>query len=156
MSKEHTYDVTVRWTGNNGTGTSGYDDYARDSTVSAGDKPPILGSADTAFRGEAGRWNPEEMLVAALAQCHMLWFLHLASVNGVVVVDYSDAATGSMASDDGGAAAFTEVILHPQVTVTEQSMVRAAQALHTQASRMCFIARSVNFPVRHQPDTVLA
>lgn len=156
MSKTHTYDVTVSWTGNRGTGTSSYDDYARDTALTAGDKPAILGSADTAFRGDPARWNPEEMLVGALAQCHMLWFLHLASANGVVVTEYTDAATGSMASDDGGAAAFTEVTLHPQVTVADESMVRAAEALHTQASRMCFIARSVKFPVRHRPVTQAA
>lgn len=156
MSKTHTYDVTVSWTGNRGTGTSSYDDYSRDSLLQAGDKPAILGSADTAFRGDPSRWNPEEMLVGALAQCHMLWFLHLASANGVVVTDYSDAAVGAMASDDGGAAAFTEVWLHPRVTVADESMLRAADALHTQASRMCFIARSVKFPVRHEAETLLA
>jgi organic hydroperoxide reductase OsmC/OhrA len=146
----HRYQPTVRWTGDTGSGTSDYRAYRRDHEVLAEGKPPIPGSADPAFRGDPRRWNPEELLVAALAQCHMLWFLHLAAVHGVVVNSYVDNPTGTMAEHPDGSGEFTEVVLRPEVTVTEPEMVERVGRLHEKAHRSCFLARSVAFPVRHE------
>ena len=146
----HHYTATVSWTGNRGTGTSGYRDYGRDHTVAAEGPGTLAGSSDPAFRGDAGRWNPEQLLVAALAQCHMLAYLHLCTVNGVVVTAYADEARGTMAVRGSGGR-FTEVVLAPHVTVAAPEMVARAAELHADAHRDCFIASSVNFPVRHEP-----
>jgi len=154
--RRHQYRLGLRWTGNRGSGTSGYRDYARDHEVTAAGKPVILGSSEAAFRGDAARWNPEELLVASLAQCHMLWYLHLAGVEGVLVVDYTDQPEGVMVEDDSGAGRFERVILRPVVTVAEPSMTEAAQAIHQRIGEYCFIARSVNFPVDHQPAVRVA
>ena len=151
MARTHRYELTVRWTGDTGSGTSGYRRYRRDHEVLASGKPPILGSADPAFRGDPQRWNPEELLLAALSQCHMLWYLHLASVAGVVVVSYEDTPEGTMTEHSDGSGEFTEVVLRPAVTVADPDMVEPAGPLHGQAHRYCYIARSVAFPVRHDP-----
>lgn len=147
----HSYAVQVTWTGNLGTGTSGYRDYSRDHEVSADGPPIIPGSSDPAFRGDQARWNPELELVAALSQCHLLWYLHLCAAAGVVVLDYTDPATGTMAESADGGGRFTEVTLRPRVTVATADMVETARRLHAQASAKCFIANSVNFPVHHAP-----
>jgi organic hydroperoxide reductase OsmC/OhrA len=154
MGRTHVYGVSVSWTGNRGTGTSGYRAYSRDHEVTALGLPPIPGSSDPAFRGGPGRWNPELELVAALSQCHMLWYLHLCAVAGVVVTGYSDDATGTMSEADDGGGRFTEVTLRPRVTVSSGDMIEAAVALHKDASAKCFIASSVNFPVHHEPAVV--
>jgi organic hydroperoxide reductase OsmC/OhrA len=155
VARTHSYDVSVTWTGNRGTGTSGYRDYARDHDVTAAGVPPIAGSSDPAFRGDPGRWNPELELTAALSQCHMLWFLHLCAVAGVVVTGYADDARGTMAETDDGGGRFTEVVLRPQVTVASADMTERAQALHAEANAKCFIANSVSFPVRHEPSVTV-
>jgi organic hydroperoxide reductase OsmC/OhrA len=152
MPGKHAYAVEVSWTGNTGSGTSGYRSYRRTCEVRAAGKPALAGSADPHFRGDADRWNPEELLVAALAQCHLLSFLHAAAAAGVVVVDYSDAATGSMETAGNGGR-MTSVVLHPVVTVASPAMVEQVPELHETAHRDCFIASSVNFPVRHEPVT---
>lgn len=146
----HAYAVTVRWTGNTGRGTSGYGDYGRDHVVEAVGKPPLAGSSDPAFRGDASRWNPEELLVASLSACHQLWYLHLCAVAGVVVTAYEDRATGAMTEDARGGGFFTEVVLRPQVTIAAGDATQAL-ALHERAHAKCFIANSVNFPVRVEP-----
>lgn len=151
MSKSHHYDVSVRWTGNLGSGTSGYRDFARDHEVTADGATPIAGSADPAFRGDPARWNPEQMLTAALSQCHMLWYLHLASQAGVVVTDYTDDAVGTMVEDADRGGWFTEVVLRPRVSVASPDMIDAAILVHKSAHEKCFLANSVNFPVRHEP-----
>ena len=157
----HAYAVSVRWSGNRGTGTSGYRDYGREHEVTGPGKPVIPGSSDPAFRGDPARWNPEELLVASIAQCHMLWFLHLAAEAGVVVTDYVDTPTGTLTMDDptqdGGAGSgrFTGVRLRPVVTVAEDSMVERVPALQDRAAELCFIARSVNFPVVHDPSVLV-
>lgn len=155
MSDEHTFEATVEWTGNRGTGTSGYRDYGRQLTVTAAGKHDIEASAARVFHGDQDRWNPEELLVAALAQCHMLSYLHMAVRAGVVVTAYSDHAEGVM-QQHGLGGAFTEVVLRPRVTVTDASMVEAAHAAHAEANAACFIASSVNFPVRHEPEVLVA
>ncbi|MEP6852978.1 MAG: OsmC family protein [bacterium] len=155
--RTHRYAVDVTWTGNRGTGTSSYRDYGREHDVSVAGKPLLVGSSDPAFRGDPGRWNPEELLVTALAQCHLLSYLHLAVKAGVVVVDYTDSAIGTMVQDDvGDGGQFAEVILRPVVTVAEAAMADAANALHADVAAVCFITRSVNFPVHHEPTVSVA
>ncbi len=151
MSRAHHYEVTITWTGDRGTGTSGYDDYSRDHEVSRAGHATIHASADPAFRGDPTRWNPEEMLVASLSECHMLWYLHLAAVSGVVVVGYTDSPAGTMTEDGLGGAAFAAVTLRPVVEVADESMADASLALHAEANKMCFLARSVKFPIDHEP-----
>ena len=150
MAREHTYDIVVTWTGDRGTGTSGYRDYDRAHEVSADGPAMLAGSSDPAFRGDRARWNPEQLLVAALSQCHMLGYLHRCADTGVVVTGYVDHAHGTM-TKTGQGGRFTEVVLRPQVRVASPTMVEAAISLHAAAHRACFIANSVSFPVRHQP-----
>lgn len=143
--------MTVRWTGNLGEGTNGYRSYGRNHVVTAGMKPPVLCSSDASFRGDVSRYNPEELFLASIASCHMLWYLHLCSDAGVIVVDYADEATGMMEEAGDGSGRFTEVTLHPVVTVSRGDMTQTANALHQQAHGYCFIANSCNFPIRHKP-----
>jgi organic hydroperoxide reductase OsmC/OhrA len=149
---DHDYALTVTWTGNQGDGTSTYRGYRRTHTVNAEGPPELLGSADRTFHGDRDRWNPEQLLLASLAQCHMLSYLHVCVEAGVVVTEYVDRATGSMRSDPDGSGRFTEAVLHPEVTVADESMVEAATKAHHRANQLCFIANSVSFPVRHEPD----
>jgi organic hydroperoxide reductase OsmC/OhrA len=149
VNLDHAYTVAVEWQGNRGTGTSGYRDYDRRVALRASGKPEILSSADRAFRGDADRWNPEDLLVASLSECHLLSYLHAAARAGVVVESYTDDASGTMRQEgDGGR--FTEVVLRPHVTISSGDP-ELAQRLHEEAAAMCFIASSVNFPVRHEP-----
>ncbi|MEV6825245.1 OsmC family protein [Amycolatopsis sp. NPDC051102] len=150
MSKQHDYRVTVRWSGDTG---AGYRGYGRDHDVLVEGKPVLKGSADPAFRGTPERWNPEELLVASLAECHMLTFLSLCARAGVVVTGYVDAAGGVMREEPGHSGRFTEVVLRPEVTVAAPATAERVEALHKQAHDGCFIANSVNFPVRHEPVT---
>lgn len=150
---EHKYSLTVRWTGNLGEGTSTYRGYSRDHDVMIPGLPVLPGSADPTFHGNKERYNPEQLLLAALAQCHMLSFLHVAVRNGVVVTDYEDAATGLMHLNKDGSGQFESVTLNPRVTVADPAHVDLVAELHHEANRLCFIARSVNFPVHHSPVT---
>ena len=150
MAKTHTYDTVVSWTGDRGSGTSGYRDYDRAHEVTADGRATIAGSSDPAFRGDPARWNPEQLLLGSLSQCHMLWYLHKCAMAGVVVTGYVDHAHGTM-TETGEGGHFTEVVLRPQVRVASPAMVDAATALHAAAHRACFIASSVKFPVHHQP-----
>lgn len=151
MRGEHRYRVTATWTGDRGTGTSGYREYDRSVTLEIPGKPALLASADKPFRGDAARWNPEDLLVAALSECHLLSYLHACVQAGVVVHSYADEATGVLIEDGEGGGAIAEVVLHPHVVVADPSMADAATAAHEAAHRMCFIANSVAFPVRVQP-----
>ncbi|WP_406204756.1 OsmC family protein [Kitasatospora sp. NBC_01560] len=150
MAKLHTYTAEITWTGNQGTGTSNYRAYRRDHDVAAEGLPTIPGSSDPAFRGDPARWNPEQLLLASVSQCHLLSYLHLCAVNGVVVTSYVDRPVGTMEETPGGGH-FTEAVLHPRIEVASPEMVEKALALHTDAHKACFIAASVNFPVRHEP-----
>lgn len=150
---EHTYRLDLAWTGNRGTGTSGYRDYDRDCVLRAEGKPELPGSADRTFHGDASRWNPEELLLAALAQCHLLSYLHVAADRGVTVVEYADSPVGRM-QQVGRGGHFTEVVLRPRVRITDPAQVELATRLHHDASEVCFIAASVNFPVRHEASVV--
>lgn len=149
MNVDHAYTVAVEWQGNRGTGTSGYRDYGRQTVLRTSGKPDILASADRSFFGDADRWNPEDLLLASLSECHLLSYLHAAMRAGVVVQAYTDEASGTMRQEgDGGR--FTEVVLRPHVTISAGDP-ELAQRLHDEAHGMCFIAASVNFPVRHEP-----
>src|SRR5699024_1540371 len=119
MGPLHSYSVVVDWTGAGEHGTESYTSYGRDHVIRLEGKPPLPGSADTAFRGDEDRYSPEDLFVAALAQCHMLWFLHKAAVRGVVVTGYTDRASGTMRVETAGAGQFTEVVLHPKVEVAD-------------------------------------
>ena len=148
---EHKYELEVTWTGDAGEGTSARDAYRRDHVIEAPGKPALAGSSDPAFSGDASRYNPEELLVASLSACHLLWYLHACAAARVVVVGYRDRPLGTMLEEPGGSGYFTEVVLRPEVEVAEASMVERARELHGVAHRSCFIARSVSFPVRHEP-----
>ncbi|GHM98772.1 peroxiredoxin [Cytophagales bacterium WSM2-2] len=154
MSREHHYSLSMEWTGNLGTGTSDYKAYSRNHVIRAAGKTDLLTSSDPSFRGDKTRYNPEELLVAALSSCHMLSYLHECAVNGVVVLEYKDNATGTMVQTPDGGGHLTEVTLHPEVKVKDQSMNETAMRLHGPASKNCFIASSVNFPVHHKVTIV--
>jgi organic hydroperoxide reductase OsmC/OhrA len=154
MGKEHHYQLEVVWTGNSGSGTSGYATYGREHEIRAPGKPPLSGSSDPAFRGDPMGWNPEELLVASLSACHMLWYLHLCADAGIVVTDYVDRAEGIMVEPAAGTARFERVILRPMVTLAAGADRALAQRLHGTAHERCFIANSVNFAVEHAPKFV--
>jgi organic hydroperoxide reductase OsmC/OhrA len=149
--KQHNYELQVEWTGNTGEGTKTYRGYRRDHTITAEGKPPILASSDPSFRGDPSRYNPEDLLVASLSACHMLSYLHLCAVNHVTVLDYRDVALGLMDENSDGSAQFTRVTLRPTVKIAPGDDRVKAHALHDQAHHLCFIARSVNFPVDVAP-----
>jgi organic hydroperoxide reductase OsmC/OhrA len=151
----HRYQGQLAWTGNLGAGTAGYKTYARDYEARAEGKPPIPGSSDPLFRGDATRWNPEELLIASISACHQLWYLHLCSEAGVVVTAYEDDAEGVMAEEAGGEGQFEQVTLRPRVTISAGDP-EVARQLHAPAHEKCFIARSVNFPISCEPQIVRA
>jgi organic hydroperoxide reductase OsmC/OhrA len=148
--KQHLYHTKLRWTGNTGTGTTSYRGYERAHEISVEGKPTIAGSSDPSFRGDRTKYNPEEMFLASLSSCHMLWFLHFCSEAYVIVLGYTDAATGTMTETDDGNGRFSEVVLKPRVQVKEEWMIEKTAAIHDRAHHFCFIANSVNFPVRHE------
>lgn len=153
---QHHYEINVNWTGNRGTGTSGYKAYGRDHSVTAEGLPVLLGSADKSFHGERDRWNPEQLLLTALAQCHMLSYLHVAVLHGVVVLKYEDTATGLLVLNTDGSGQFESATLRPKVFVADPSLAELALSLHAEAASKCFIARSVNFAVHHEPGLLAA
>lgn len=156
MERHHNYKLSLKWNGNNGTGTSDYKAYGRAYTIQIDDKNDLEGSSDPTFRGDKTKHNPEDMLVAALSSCHMLSYLHVCTVGGVVVVDYTDQATGLMETASDGSGRFIEVVLNPIVIVADASMIEKANEFHKKASELCFIANSVNFPVKHIPVAKVA
>jgi organic hydroperoxide reductase OsmC/OhrA len=154
VNPEHRFAVFLEWTGNRGAGTRDYRAYGRDHVVRAEGKHEISGSSARVFHGDFERWNPEEMLIASLSQCHLLSYLHVAASNGVVVTDYTDAATGIMKQTADGGGHFASVTLRPFVTISAGDL-DLALSLHHDASLKCFIANSMNFPVGHEPVVVL-
>jgi len=149
--RQHRYTLTVTWTGNQGAGTSGVREYARDHEIAVDGKPAIPGSSDPSFRGDRTRYNPEELLVASLSGCHMLWFLSECAAAGVVVIEYVDRAEGFMTEDANGGGRFTRVVLRPEITLAPGSDLETARANHHTAHEKCFIANSVAFPVEVEP-----
>jgi organic hydroperoxide reductase OsmC/OhrA len=154
--KTHTYSCNVTWTGNTGTGTSSYRAYSRDHLIGGPGKPDLPGSSDPAFRGDGKRYNPEELLVASLSTCHMLWYLHLAADAKVTVVAYADTPVATMVEDAAKGGWFTGATLRPRVTITRDSDAARARELHHAAHEKCYVANSVNFPVACEPEIVLA
>lgn len=148
--RSHHYSLNIRWTGNKGTGTDSYKTYDRSYEVTGENKVLIEGSSDPAFLGDKTKYNPEELLLASLSSCHLLWYLHLCSEAGVIVTGYEDAAKAVMIETADGGGKFESVTLYPKVTVKESSMIAKANELHVKANKLCFIANSVNFPVHHQ------
>jgi len=153
--KQHRYATRTDWTGNLGEGTNSYRAYSRDHVISAAGRPELQGSSDPAFRGDASRWNPEDLLVGSLSSCHMLWYLHLCAQAMITVLAYHDDAAGTMVEDDGGGR-FTHAVLRPVATIAAGGDAALASALHEEAHRLCFIANSVNFPVTIEPTVLVA
>ena len=149
--KQHSYEVKVTWTGNLGEGTIGYRAYSRNHEICAAGKPVLPGSSDPNFRGDASRYNPEDLLVSSLSACHLLWYLHLCSEAGIVVLEYADQASGTMVETPDGGGHFSEVMLQPAVLIGVGGDVALAERLHERAHHLCFIANSVNFPVHCRP-----
>ena len=151
MKRQHNYSATIKWTGNKGKGTLNNKEFERSHMISINNKPDILCSSDPAFLGDKTKYNPEELLLASLSSCHMLWYLHLCSESNVVVTEYIDKPTGIMIEEPNGSGCFSEVSLNPIIKVTEQSMIEKPIELHKKANELCFIANSVNFKVFHNP-----
>ncbi len=152
MSKQHHYQTLVSWHDDNG--TIGYTSYSRDHIIAVADKPFIAASSDPSFRGNPAKYNPEELFLASVSNCHMLWYLHLCSVNGIIVLHYEDNAEGIMEEQTDGSGKFTSITLYPVVTVSSKEMADKARELHSEANKFCFIANSLNFAVMHQPEII--
>jgi organic hydroperoxide reductase OsmC/OhrA len=150
--REHRYTLRLDWEGNRGSGTSAYTAYGREHSLSAPGKATIAGSSDANFRGDAARWNPEELLVASLSACHQLWYLHLAAEAGIAVLAYHDEPEGTMVEDPAHGGHFSRVVLRPTVTVRAGDDAARAASLHARAHHLCFIANSVNFEVACEPS----
>ena len=151
MNQQHYYSLIVAWTGNTGEGTSNYRTYERSHTITIAHKPDILGTSDTAFNGDKTKHSPEDLFLASIAACHMLWYLYLCAEAGVVITAYIDNAKGVMVQTADGGGYFTEVTLYPAITLRDETMVVKATALHHDAHKLCYIANSCNFPIHHQP-----
>lgn len=153
MERQHHYAMAIRWTGNLGAGTSAYAAYSRAHELSGVDKAGVIqGSSDPLFRGDRTRYNPEELLLGALSACHMLWVLHLSADARITVTEYHDEPLGEMVEHADGSGEFTRVVLRPRVTIAEAERIGDALAIHARAHAVCGLARSMNFPVEHQPQ----
>ncbi len=155
MTHEHRYEIKLTWTGAAQGPTQNYKSYSREYRIEAPGKPTLAASADPAFRGDAALYNPEDLLVASLSGCHMLTYLAYCALQGIAVVAYEDPASGTMVQEGSGGR-FTEVVLRPRVTVATGTDMDKARALHEKAHADCFVANSVNFPVRNEPEIVEA
>ncbi len=151
MEKEHHYEATVTWTGLESGAPVDYKSYSRNHTVEIPGKKPFPMSADPAFLGDRSVLNPEDCLLVALASCHMLSYLAFAAIKGLKVVSYKDYPSGTMIQEGHGGR-FSEVVLRPEVTISAGSDKDLALELHEMANKSCFIASSVNFPVKHIPS----
>ena len=156
MPGEYSFEIGVEWLGDRGAGTASPRSYGREHRVVAPGKPSIEASAARAFHGDASRWNPEEELIAALAQCHLLSYLYAATSAGVNVVGYADQTSGRLEVEPDGSGRIVEVVLRPVVTIAAGGDPEAAAALHSEAHRLCFVANSVSFPVSIEPETLVA
>jgi len=154
--KKHNYKIKVEWTGNEGNGTLNYKSYNRNHVIiTDGKYDRINGSADPSFLGDQSKYNPEDLFLSSLSACHMLWYLHLCAVHKIIVTHYLDNATGIMEETRNGSGKFIEVTLNPKVKITDLNMISKANELHAEANKMCFIANSCNFIIRHNPNTVV-
>lgn len=155
MAKTHHYISTTIWTGNTGNGTKDYQSYERSHVLKIDGKPDVLCSSDAPFRGDVSKHNPEDMFVASFVSCHMLWYLHLCADAGIAVVSYEDKAEGILEQDSTGSGKFTEINLHPIVEISDPNQEKLAMKLHEKAHHFCFMANSVNFPVKHHPSILI-
>ena len=155
VKREHFYKSNLKWTGNLGKGTKNYSGYSRDYDININLKRPIEGSSDPSFLGNPQRYNPEELLVASVSSCHMLWYLHLCCQQHIVVINYEDNALGKMLENNDGSGCFESINLFPEVQVQEEQMIQPAIRIHQIANEMCFIANSLNFEVTHEPKVYL-
>ena len=151
----HRYRASLTWEGNRGDGTTNYTTYGRQYRVSIDGKPELTGSADPTFRGDAALHNPEDLFLIAISSCHMLSYLALCARARINVIAYRDDATGTMELDRRGGGRFTEVVLHPTVTLANEADRDRAAALHGEAHSVCFIANSCSVPIRHQATIVI-
>lgn len=151
---EHKYQITVTWSGNRGEGTKDYRAYDRSYVITHPGKPELLGSSDPVFRGDPKKYNPEELLLASLSSCHMLWYLHLCSDHKIVVTKYEDQPTAVMVVDPSGSGFFQEAVLNPVITLTDPLQIDLAKSLHIKAHEKCFVANSINFPLKINPTFV--
>lgn len=151
MDHTHTYTLHNRWTGNTGSGTATVRGYERSHTVSITGKPDQHLTTDNPLVGDKTKLNPEDLLVTALSSCHLMSYLYLCALEGLVVTSYEDNATGIMIEKSAGGGSFKEVTLNPVVTVADATTIERAIQLHHKAHDICYIANSVNFPVNCVP-----
>ncbi|MEP7196102.1 MAG: OsmC family protein [Saprospiraceae bacterium] len=151
MTQEHHYKVKTVWTGNRGTGTNSLKSYDRSHTSSIDGKPDLQLTTDNPAVGDKSKLNPEDLLVTAIASCHMLSYLYVCAIEGVIVLEYIDNATGVMLDLGEKGGHFKSVTLNPRVTVADSSMISKANELHHKAREICYIANSVNFEARCEP-----
>lgn len=155
MHTTHEYTSQIEWTGNRGGGTRTYGGYDRTWDVAIPGKPIIHCSNDPLLGGDSTRSNPEDLLLSALAACHMLWYLHYASEAGIVVQTYRDTPVGIGESSRSGAGRFIRAVLRPQILLGGASNLAQAEAIHGRIHAVCFIARSVNFPLAYEPSHMI-
>ncbi|WP_369049163.1 OsmC family protein [Tenacibaculum sp. UWU-22] len=153
--KNHIYEITVEWTGNQGEGTLSYQSYSRNHQIIADGKyAEIKGSSDPLFLGDKTRYNPEDLFLSSLSACHMLWYLHLCATHKIVVTEYLDNAIGIMEKTQNGIEKFTQVTLNPTIKITDKNKINQATQLHIEANKKCFIANSCNFKIHHKPTII--
>jgi len=145
--QQHDYTARIQWTGNTGKGTSSYRAYQRSWDVTTPGKPIVHCSNDPLLGGDPTLHNPEDLLLASVSSCHMLWYLHLASSQGVVIQSYVDNPIGTGEISPNGAGRFLSVTLHPTIGLAADTDTNKADAIHGLIHQYCFIARSLNFPV---------
>jgi organic hydroperoxide reductase OsmC/OhrA len=154
MGKSHSFRIAVTWTGAHHGTTESYASYSREFTISSDGKQNIVCSSDKIFRGDANLYNPEDLFISTISSCHLLWYLHLCADKKIHVLSYIDDATGNLQINQDGSGQFTEVTLHPNVIIDSNTDIPLAIQLHEEAHKKCFIANSVNFPVKYIPHVI--
>lgn len=152
---EHHYNLKATWEGNKGEGTKNVRAYDRSHTVTIAGKPQLFLTTDNAPVGDKNKLNPEDLLVTSVSSCHMLSYLYVCALEGIVITSYEDNATGTMIEHKEGGGNFKEVTLNPVFTVAEESMKQRAIELHHKAHEICYIANSVNFEVKCNPTALV-
>jgi organic hydroperoxide reductase OsmC/OhrA len=151
VTSTHEFKTQTEWTGNTGEGTTTYEGYNREYTISSEGKENILGSSAAGFRGDVSKFNPEDLFIASLSSCHMLWYLHLCADNGIKVISYIDSTEATLGVFLNGKGFFQHITLKPQVVVEDPAHIQKAIALHQKANKMCFLANSLRLPLKHVP-----
>lgn len=154
MSKTQNYKLDLSWQGNHGAGTMTHTSYDRNFTTHEGSRPPVLGSSHPAFRGNSERYCPEELLLASLSSCHMLWYLHMCAAHEVVVLEYHDHPVMEMEVKEFGNGDIRSATLSPVVRIASEDQREQAMAMHQRAHQSCFIAKAVNFEIILKPKIV--